>query len=224
MGKRRTLQRNGASTRIASGTGKDMQHASHAASSLVDRCPPISCPGWTMLALGRGDPQGTGMEGGDSDRPGRGDDWVSRSMVRRSRRQRWNRSYAPLATTHHPTHIRSNLHFSAVGLIMPDHQRSQRNDTQREATGCRAHERTPTLRTISPFSSNLVAPRLTTFAGCAMRRNGAVVSAMRRHAGPQTETSTPSHVRLCGESHCLESSGAVSNTVDQAGTAHAAVR
>jgi len=94
-------------------------HASawHAASSLVDQpWPPISCPGWTMMALGRGDPQGTGRAGGDSDRPGRGGDWFPLPMVRRSRWQRWDGGCSPRSTARLRKQTCLNPHHTAVGF------------------------------------------------------------------------------------------------------------
>jgi len=52
MEKRRTVRSRGAATRSASGTGRA---GPLMASDLLDRRrPPISYPGWAMLALGRG--------------------------------------------------------------------------------------------------------------------------------------------------------------------------
>jgi hypothetical protein len=86
------VRRYRASSRMASRRGTNMHAWSHADSYRLEWSA-IACPGWTIVALRRSDPQGTGVKGssdrsGYSDSPGCGIDSLS---LRSARPTEWHR-------------------------------------------------------------------------------------------------------------------------------------
>jgi hypothetical protein len=111
----RTKWRGRASTRTACGLAR------HAPCRMLR---PISWSGTAPYQLSRMDNDGVGarrsarncMEGGDSDRPGRGGEWFPLPMVRRSRRQRWDGGCQPRSTARRRKQTGLNPHHTAVGF------------------------------------------------------------------------------------------------------------